>query len=85
MRASINHFESNIIPYHTHCKWSNVNLAVCVCACVRVFVHARAASDSHRLFLKLSDKVSNYFICYVMNKYELCLTFSIIIISPAPD
>ncbi len=33
----------------------------------------------------VSQKVSNYFICYLMNKYELYLTFSIIIISPVPD
>ncbi len=33
----------------------------------------------------MSQKVSNDFICYLINKYELYFTFSIIIISPTPD
>ncbi len=46
---------------------------------------ARAVIHTGCLWNDVSQKVSNYFICYLMNKYELYLTFSIIIISPAPD
>ncbi len=49
------------------------------------FERESARGDSHRLFMKLSDRVSNYFICYLMKKYELYLTVSIIIISPVLD
>ncbi len=44
----------------------------------RAVIHSRCFWNSHRKF-------SNYFISYLMKKYELYLTFSIIIISPTPD
>ncbi len=45
-----------------------------------------ARGDSLALFVKLSHiRFSNYFISYLMKIYELYLTYSIIIISPAPD
>jgi len=46
--------------------------------CVLWFTHAAWEIISHIKFL-------NYFVSYLMKKYELYLTFSIIIILPAPD
>ncbi len=46
---------------------------------------ARAVIHTGCLWNYVSQKVPNDFICYLMNKYELYLTFSIIIISLTPD
>ncbi len=81
-----------------HCYWKcdtasivQVTIPVYYAACSSLIVQTRcdlkpfahfereresARGDSHRLFMKL---------CYLTKKYELYITFSIIIISPAPD
>ncbi len=75
---------------HVNCDNSCVSRAVCSsfivqtrCADMKPFVHferekQKARGEPHRKF-------SNYFISYLKKKYELYLTFSIIIILHAPD
>ncbi len=48
------------------------------------FERESARGDSHRLFMKWC-LTESFKLLYLMNKYELYLSFSIIIISPAPD
>ncbi len=50
---------------------------------LKPFVHFEmesVRSDSHRMFIKFQSNL-----CYIMNKYELHLTFRIIFTSPTPD
>ncbi len=83
-----------------HCLYcasdnSCVNYAACSSLIVQTrcdlkpfahFERESARGDSHRLFMKWCLAESfKLLICYLMNKYELYLTFSIIIISPALD
>ncbi len=58
--------------------WSHLRI-------LREKARERAVIHTGRLWNDVSQKVSNDFICYLMNRYELYYTFSIIMVSPAPD
>ncbi len=81
------------------CKWQilchlwSVQLVIVQTRCdLKPFAHfererERVHGDSQQTVCGIMShrKFSNYFISYLMKKYELYLTFSIIIILPAPD